>query len=492
MFQYLTKFKKLPKEMQTVVSSAEATKIIDGWEEKYGIDLASDMIKIMVKEIPWQGLAMYLKEEHHLTEEQAGELQQEMVAKIFHSVKYYLGINKDAVSKIVNKPQSNSAQTYSRAGKPVQLVNIQPASIEELLSLAGLSAQSGSLTTGQAGASSGDALNLENLTNRLQNIVNIFNKGVRDSLDTRETLIKSEESGGLGLDKEKADAVIARLKQGKAPESKLRMERPKSPFDSLEQLRDVEYSFKENTPAPKKPTVPVPQDIEVNEGASPLKPTAERVNMKKEITSAMSGLLKKVSGKKQLAPPPPAVIKQPVSGENKIQETIIQTRQKPSFQIGMEDVQKANSMPAESLMPKKPEANLQPEKVTVNRPTVPIDNLNRPRLNDVIKPVGRLQGPIEELAGLDLTRFSRLGGTAEEIIDKIKQKVELLGEESLTKRQQGINAWRHSPVYKMYLAIGQESMQSAKPITDIIKSQPGGLSEEQFNAILELNRMLSL
>ncbi len=443
--------------MQAVVSSAEATKIIDGWEEKYGIDLASDMIKIMVKEIPWQGLIMYLKEEHHLTEEQAGELQQEMAIKVFHSVKYYLGINKDSGSEIRNKPQSN----------PVQSVNTQPASIEELLSLAGLDAKQ------------------EDLTSRLQNIVNIFNKGVRDSLDTRETLVKSKESGGLGLSKEKADMVIARLEQSKSPEPTLKLARPKSPFDSLEQLRDVEYSFKENTPALKKPTVPVPQDIEVGEEDQ----KSSQPSIKKEITSAMSGLLKKViPEKKQLAPPPPTV----VTGKNKIQETIIQTRQKPLFQIGMEDVQKVDSMPAESLMPKKPEVNLQPEKVTVNRPTVPIDNLNRPRLNDVIKPVGRLQGPIEELAGLDLTRFSRLGGTAEEIIDKIKQKVELLGEESLTKRQQGINAWRHSPVYKMYLAIGQESMQSTKPITDIIKSQPGGLSEEQFNAILELNRKLSM
>ena len=98
MFSYLEKFKKLPKELQAIVSSPQATGIINELEEKYGIELASLAIKIMVKEISWKGLENVLVSEHNLTQEQAVQLKQELEQKIFYQVTKYLGIQSKVKS----------------------------------------------------------------------------------------------------------------------------------------------------------------------------------------------------------------------------------------------------------------------------------------------------------------------------------------------------------------------------------------------------------
>ena len=118
---------------------------------------------------------------------------------------------------------------------------------------------------------------------------------------------------------------------------------------------------------------------------------------------------------------------------------------------------------------------------------------DKPRMDDILQPPTRLQGPIEELANLDLINFHRLGGSPEVVISKIQNKIKLLEQESYTRRQQGINAWRHSPVYKMYVDLGQQSLLSGKPVAELIKINAGRkdrLTLEEFNAILELNRQL--
>ena len=56
---------------------------------------------------------------------------------------------------------------------------------------------------------------------RLTSIMQTFFKGIRDSIDTRETLLKQKAAGGLALDAAKADAVMALLKAAKQGKVKL-------------------------------------------------------------------------------------------------------------------------------------------------------------------------------------------------------------------------------------------------------------------------------
>ena len=129
---------------------------------------------------------------------------------------------------------------------------------------------------------------------------------------------------------------------------------------------------------------------------------------------------------------------------------------------------------------------------------------NLPRLNRPLK-IGkrgvadvkkdyRLVGPVEELAILNLETFRRLGVTTAERVKKITGKINLLAEDSLAKKSQGIKAWRTSPLYKMYLAVGQSSMEYNLGIGQVIKEYSAQgrdiISVEEFEAISDLNKQL--
>ncbi len=117
----------------------------------------------------------------------------------------------------------------------------------------------------------------------------------------------------------------------------------------------------------------------------------------------------------------------------------------------------------------------------------------KPRVEDV-KVSRRLLGPIDELRYLSVDEFRRLGESAEERINKIKQKISILEEESFAQKIEGIKAWRTSPVYQLYLQIGRESMEQGKPVKDVIADrQVRGdkyLTWEEFTLISDLNQQL--
>lgn len=109
-----------------------------------------------------------------------------------------------------------------------------------------------------------------------------------------------------------------------------------------------------------------------------------------------------------------------------------------------------------------------------------------------VKP--RLVGPIEELRNITLVEFRRLSSRPKEAIEKIKDRIALLAEDSLMRRSLGIQAWESSEVYKEYLSLGRESLQTGKPLRDVIEERlqlgTQTLTKEEFNAIMELNTYL--
>jgi hypothetical protein len=103
--------------------------------------------------------------------------------------------------------------------------------------------------------------------------------------------------------------------------------------------------------------------------------------------------------------------------------------------------------------------------------------------------------PLDELRYMDIVTFRRLADDSNDRIEKIKKKIDLLGKESLGKMFDGIKAWRQSPVNRMYINIGQQSMSQGKDIKTITRERKEGnqdyLTEAEFNAILELNKKLN-
>lgn len=106
-------------------------------------------------------------------------------------------------------------------------------------------------------------------------------------------------------------------------------------------------------------------------------------------------------------------------------------------------------------------------------------------------PVISTVGPIEELEGITMEYLRRLNKDPKKAAQKVFQKVDLLGDESFELKAQGVRAWKRSPAYQMYLAIGQKSIAEKIPVEDVVnKKMCGDMTMEEFENIADLNRSL--
>lgn len=118
----------------------------------------------------------------------------------------------------------------------------------------------------------------------------------------------------------------------------------------------------------------------------------------------------------------------------------------------------------------------------------------KPIIDDVKLQQSMVMGPLDELKAMDLIEFRRLSPDPAAAAMKLKDKVDLLGEEAVSKQADGIKAFKQSPINLQYLDIGNKSMMTGKPVADIIQElQVSGtpvLSVEEFNAIADLNKRI--
>lgn len=130
-----------------------------------------------------------------------------------------------------------------------------------------------------------------------------------------------------------------------------------------------------------------------------------------------------------------------------------------------------------------------------NKPLTPkmVENI-QPKMTDIKRMSPRLTGPVEELASLDLANFRKLGKDRAEIVAELSEKFQLLSDESLTRKIEGINAWRQSPVFRMYLQMSMQGIQEKKTIDGVIefrqRANKDTLTLSEFEAINEINRMV--
>ncbi len=110
-----------------------------------------------------------------------------------------------------------------------------------------------------------------------------------------------------------------------------------------------------------------------------------------------------------------------------------------------------------------------------------------------IKYTPRLTGPVEELRSLTLKDFVRLSKDPREATLKIKDKIDLLGEQSFEVKTQGIKAWQDSETNRLYLEILRQSLEG-KPVIEVITERESSgkptLNKAQFDSIMALNRTL--
>ena len=118
----------------------------------------------------------------------------------------------------------------------------------------------------------------------------------------------------------------------------------------------------------------------------------------------------------------------------------------------------------------------------------------RPQMQEV-RARPRVVGPVEELGLITLEDFRRLAPVAPAAADKVREKVELLTDESLLKRSEGVAAWKSSPVHQLYLAVGRECMEKGGTVKQVILDwqarKRAVLTPEEFDAIADVNQKLA-
>lgn len=387
--------------------------------------------------------------------------------------------------------------------------------------------------TNRAGLSFPD----ESLKTRFQNIINSFFRDVRTEIETKIVLKRDHKIGGMGFDESVTDKIIQVLKQEKPqikpikktslPESTGGVVLP--PLNKMEKIIQAETKVQRPIPQQKKEVLPpksMPKPVPKSEPVPVPPPKPKPVLPPKPELQSEAALVPEADAAVPLAevlPPKPSAptpIPQPKfvppfkPKSTPVLPPKLAPKPKPKLTpkppIPMSQPQPKAGPPLAEVLPPKPTSVPQPQPVSTPRPTPGISkqtllteeqkiSVRRPspeptktRVEEV-KVEQRSYGPIEELQTIALADWRRWG-TPKHAAQKIQDKINLLGEESLVKKAEGIKAWKDSIINQLYLDIGAESIDRGKSVTEIIAQRQqqslSTLTEEEFNAVVELNQKL--
>jgi len=471
MFDYLQKFNKLPKEIREKVESKEAMAIISGLEKKYNVNLASIVMKVMVKDQKQSDLPLYFSEEFGLTEDVSRKLVQELNEKIFINVKNYLEFQEsNQINKISgNLPNVNPPLKINLPFTPKNLDNkadfyFSPEDEEEIRKLAGKA----SLEIDDKSPILEEEINKivqiakinfssDFLLGRFKNIIRTYLLGVRDKINATETLSKPFDAGGLAFDKESIKKIflIIHGQSNYINKPQIKQNEKISP----EAINNNYFQRKNESSSKISENIGM-RDIEYNLAKENEKKRVDELSNK----NFKSNIPEKINEIKK--DPVDIFNKNIISGNNK--EIDNNVNKQPLFRQTQPITSQGKVLPR------------------------PILATEGKRKMDDVKYTPKVLDPIEELKFLSLINFRRLGKTPKECVNKIKEKLLFLEEYKFSKRLEGIYAWRTSPVNKLYLAMGKESIIKKLPILAIIEEKKLAsnefLTEEEFNAIMDLNK----
>lgn len=482
MLDYIVKFNKLPEELRDEVSTPEVMRAIDELEDRYRVGLATLVMRVMAKEILFGSLADYFVEEEGLDRMSAEQLKVELAGRVFLKVADYLGIDLEEILAGAPEPTPEGADlmTVSRtAGAEVQTVRpaggvrgaqffFSPDDEEEIRKLSENLGRPPEVNNKLVEERLGKILEKANIhfgseavAERFKQILRIYLKNIRNRLDTKLTMAKTFEAGGLNFAEESAENILALADKSEALLKEEKMKPPARipvPEDKLAGQAGKLASFK-------------------SIGASDLE-----YDLAKEME-------KRQQARRDLPPGGPGGQAKAEAAKN----APAAAADKPAATLPAPSVPVAEPVPVppKTAAPAATPPPAEPERISIKRP---LETAGGKKKMEDIKYVPKTTGPIAELEQMDITSFRRIDKEPAAIVSKIKEKIKLLEDEQYSKRSEAIKAWRISPVNKLYLSIGEEAIAQNKPIDIIIEErksrQEDYLSDEEFEAIMDLNREL--
>ncbi|MFA5188474.1 MAG: hypothetical protein WC460_03875 [Patescibacteria group bacterium] len=323
----------------------------------------------------------------------------------------------------------------------------------------------------------------ENKKKRYYEAILSWLKEVRDLPELKDILTRSEKIGGIGMSEEVFNRLYDLLV---AKKEEIRKEK----VDLIKIIADYELGQ-------KKETVAMPSGIkeeEIDVSARPKQisivkenPTGGDVtidHLLKEKGVPFEELAQKEEIKRQLgeiakiASKPEA----PLVEEIKANEEFIESRKEieppaqTNYQLRQPVIHPEMPIPSEL-------------KTEFKQPMVKnTDNEIRPKLDDV-KFTPQLYGPVDELGAFKIEDLRRLSKDPQVAVQKIKSKIELLEDDSLVKRNEGLKALKNSPLYKAYAEIMNTAIKEGKSFAQVIAAKPI-MTLAEFKAVMDLNKSL--
>lgn len=445
MLSYLQKFNELPKNIKDAVASAEAAAVITALEKQYGISLAAMIMKIAVKEIKLDGLSAYLINQNQVPAQTANALEKDLRKKVFAPIIDYI-LGPAAGPKLIFA--ETDEKEVKAVAQPVATGDFD-AAIEAAVNR----------VTEKTAIQFSDPL----VGAKFKQTIKTYLRGTRDKVSTVEMLTKASELGGVALNRDTAERAIsfaageltnlqkisaAAQPRFKVPEDGLKNKI--SPFTKIQSAPAApvveEYNLEAALKAEgklKKPAEPI----------KTIKPIVDPAHELEPLVPAIRSVADSVSS------PERQIIKEAVTG-------------KPLDKEGLRKVTAATPKPI------------------INMPTAPSGKI---RMDD-IRFTPQVLSPVDELRYMTVKTFRRLHSDPLQAIEKIKEKLELLGKEDYAKKIDGIVAWNESPLSKMYISLCRRALEENRPVTDILKDElkqePQSLKPEELSAIIALNRQL--
>ncbi len=389
MFDYFHKFDKLEPELKRIVSSPEAVKIIEGLEKDFNVDLASLVMRVMVKELSMENLPLKIFTEFSLDQKKSEELSEKLKEKVFSQASDYLGFS-------LKKPQEKQEGLERKKG-------FNPLVLEVYEKI-------------------GVRFNQEKKI-AFFSLVDKYIRGLKNRFSIRSILIEDIDAGGFGLSDKIVDDIFELIQKSQDQvRERVKKELPvkKEVLTKIERLghseKPLESEKKIYELAPLHPVVVEKEKQKVEDRGEEIKRSFEKIEKKEE--------------------PRPIIMKKKSSSNNN------------GAKVKMDDVKRV-----------------------------------------------KITGPVDELRYMDLTNLRRLSDDPVQAFEKIAQKLKILEDIDYNKMLEGIDAWRQSPVYKMYLNIFFKASNEGLQIKDLLEKLKSSdreyLNQEEIEALIDFNKKLN-
>src|SRR3989339_606468 len=186
MINYLQQFKELPAGVKRNISSPDVMKEVEILEKEYGISLATLIMRVMVKNIKFGGREaldeklniIEINEEEALTPN-----KNEAESAVQGSDFFFSPEDEEEVKNLAQALQHTDKREDHKSNLKNQVLNI--------MNQMNISFSS------------------DDVKARCEKAINTYLRGVRNKIDTRQTLARAVHLGGVGLQEEEIDKIFS-------------------------------------------------------------------------------------------------------------------------------------------------------------------------------------------------------------------------------------------------------------------------------------------